>query len=72
MLCGGWLLFSVCLFVIFFFFCCFVLVSNVSVAPVCPPRPSPVLSLVEFPQGGAGWRDPRGQGFVGKHKAELS
>lgn len=57
MLFGGWLLFSVCLY----FFCCFVLVSNVSVAPVSPSCPSPVLSVVEFPSGDAGNRDPEGR-----------
>lgn len=40
----GWLLFSVCLY---FFFLLFVLVSNVSVAPVSPPIP--VLSSALFP-----------------------
>lgn len=33
------------LFVVFYF-CCFVLVSNVSAAPVSPSHPSPVLSVV--------------------------
>lgn len=37
------------------------LVSNVSVAPVSPSRPSPVLSVVEFPSGDAGNRDPEGR-----------
>lgn len=46
------------------------LVSNVSVAPVSPPHPSPVLSLVEFPQGGAGRRDPEGRDLWGS-RAEL-